>query len=154
MRLQSFIGHRRGDREYPKHQIVIPNNVIEQLGWNPREYLEPRVTKKGLLIYKAEPKQQNSKPDYEQFKEAITKALMTFPKGCPWEELRLKTGLPQKTPSPIWTKRMEDEKILTRIRDPNTPHIIWKLQGDYLVAAASTMNGWVSKIQDGARNRS
>jgi len=149
MRLQSSVGRRRGDKEYLKHQIVIPNNVIEQLGWNPREYLEPRVTKNGLFIYKVEPKQSNKKPDYEQFKEKITKALITFPKGCPWEELRLKTGLPQKTPSPIWTKRMEDEKIITRVRDPDTSNTIWKLQGEYLAAIASTMNGWVSKSRCG-----
>jgi hypothetical protein len=153
MRLQSSIGCRRGGKEYPKHQIVIPNNVIKQLGWNPREYLEPSITKKGLFIYKAEPKQHNRRPDYEQFKESIVDALMVFPNGCTWEELRLKTGLPQKTPSPIWTKRMEDEKILTRLRDPRMPNAIWKLQGEYLAAIASTMNGWVSKSQDGARHR-
>ncbi len=149
MRLQRSVGRHRGDKEYPKHQIVVPNKIIEQLGWNPREYLEPRVTKKGLLLYKAdEPKQQNSKLDYEQFKQSIVDTLMTFPNGCTWEELRLKAGLPQKTPSPIWTKRMEDEQILARLHDSSSGNIIWKLQEKYLMTIASTMNGWVPRNQD------
>jgi len=144
MQLQRIITRRSG-KEYNKHQITLPNDAVRQIEWNKGDSLEIRVTERGLLVYKVEPKQHTRRPDYEQFKEKITKALMTLPKGCPWEELRLKTGLPQRTPSPIWTKRMEDEKIITRFLDPYTSNTIWKLQEKYLATIASTMNGWVSE---------
>jgi hypothetical protein len=152
MQLQRIVTRRSG-KEYHKHQITIPNDAIRQLEWNKGDSLETRVTERGLLVYKVEPKQPNRRPDYDQFKESIIDALMVSPNGCTWKELRLKAGLPQRTPSPIWTKRMEDERIITRLRDPNTPNTIWKLQGEYLAAIASTMNGWVPKSQDRLNRR-
>jgi hypothetical protein len=152
MRLQRSVRHGKAGKEYIKYQAVFPKHIVERLGWNYVRYLEPRIRGGLLVLNKAEPKQSNKKPDYEQFKKSIVHALMVFPNGCTWEELRPKAGLPQKTPSPIWTKRMEDKQILARLHDPNSGNTIWKLQEKYLATIASTMNGWISKSQDGTRH--
>jgi bifunctional DNA-binding transcriptional regulator/antitoxin component of YhaV-PrlF toxin-antitoxin module len=151
MQLQRIPTHHSG-KEYHKHQITIPNDAIRQLEWDRGDSLETRVTERGLFVYRVEPKQQHKRTDYGQFKEAIISTLMASPTGCTWEELRLKAGLPQKTPSPIWTKRMEDEKILERIRDPATSQIIWKLPAQHDRASdKSKLNGWITETSRNAQ---
>jgi len=146
MKLQRSISRRLGGKEYAKHQIVVPNSTVEQLGWRHGDYLEVRVTPRGLLIYRAERRQRFERPSYQQFKEAVTDVLMTLPQGCTWSELRSKTGLNQLTPSPLWVKRMEGERSLERIRDPATSRVVWKIPEERLILASrSTLNGWTER---------
>lgn len=143
MRLQRSISRRIVDKEYVKHQIVLPNNAVEQVGWSQGDHLGVRVSRKGILLYKVDPEQQIKEPDYEEFKEAVTRTLSAIPKGCTWSELRLKADLEQRTPSSIWVTRMEGEGILKRVRDHVTSRTIWKLSQEQQVPPIpSTLNGW------------
>jgi bifunctional DNA-binding transcriptional regulator/antitoxin component of YhaV-PrlF toxin-antitoxin module len=130
MKLQRSVSRRVAGKEYVKHQIVIPNDTVMQLGWRPRDRLDAKITRKGFLIYQAEVKESPKKRDYETFKQAVVRALAAIPQGCFWSELRLKAGLDQPTPSPIYVKRMQDGGNLKRIQDPATARFIWKLPLD------------------------
>lgn len=132
---------------------MLPNNAIEQVGWTQGDYLDVRVTPKGMLIYKTDPKQKTKQLSYEEFKEAVTRTLSTIPKGCPWSELKLKADLKQRTPSPIWVRRMENERILERVRDHATFRVIWRLsQEQSAPSTLSTLNGWTEKRTGGDRH--
>jgi hypothetical protein len=125
-----------------KYQVVIPDHVMQQIGWSHGDDLEARINAKGLLVIKRQLEQPIEEPDYEQFKHAVTKALTALPNGCVWSELRLKAGLCQMTPSPIWVKRMEDEGCLERIRDSVTARLVWRLPKQVPIGGATTLNGW------------
>ena len=154
MKLQRSVSRRLAGKEYVKCQVVLPNDAIERLGWNHGDNLEWNVTPRGrLLIYKVDRKQETEEPRYEQFKESVIRALIPLPRGCTWSELRLRSGLSQRTPSPIWVRRMEDERILERIRDQATSHVIWKLSLEGPVPPTlSTMNGWTKKGREADGN--
>jgi len=146
MKLQRSISRRIGGREYVKHQVVIPNDVVMQVGWKSGDHIAGKITKSGLLLYRIEPPQISGKLDYEQFKAAITTALMSAPQGHYWSELRVKAGLEQATPSPIWVRRMEEENRLDRVRDSATSRVVWKLASESLTTAdLSTLNSWTEK---------
>jgi hypothetical protein len=118
---------------------------VQKLGWGQGDQLESRINARGLLLYKVERRNQIRATGYDSFREAITRVLITLPKGCTWSELRQKTDLPQLTPSPIWVRRMEDEKHLERIRDPKTSQVIWRLPRELPVVTDTTLNGWTKR---------
>ncbi len=43
MRLLGQVSRKYGDTEYKKHWIIIPNKVIEKLGWKIGDELEVEV---------------------------------------------------------------------------------------------------------------
>jgi antitoxin component of MazEF toxin-antitoxin module len=146
MEVQRSVSRRLGGKEYVKHQIVIPNNVIEQLGWSQGDHLETRISSKGLLIYRIQAPHRIREPQYEDFKEAVIEVLSALPNGCAWSELKQKAKLPQLTPSPMWVKKLEDDACLKRIRDPATSQIIWRLEERaFGVVDYKTLNGWMPK---------
>jgi len=147
MRLQRSVSRRLGSREYVKHQVVIPNNIIAQVRWSLGENIEARATAKGILLYKTDPKQLDEKLDYEQFKRTVVNALTTIPLGCSWSELRIKAGLKQKTPSPIWVKQLEEETGLKRLQGETTSRMIWRLPMQQL-GSLSVLNNWMRKPQE------
>ena len=146
MKLQRSISRRLGSKEYVKYQVIIPNNIVMQAEWNPGDYIEAKATKKGILLCKIEPPQESRRPDYEQFKAAIIHTLTLSPQGFPWSELRLKAGLSQLTPSPVWVRQMEDENTLERVREPTRSQVIWKLPEEHFrFRSRLTLNGWTEK---------
>lgn len=153
MRLQRCVSCRINGKEYFKYQVVPARADIDKLGWRPGEWLESKVTSRGLLIYPAEPPQQVRKTDYKEFKRGVTDVLRNLSDGCDWSTIRLRGNLPQCTPSPLWVKRMEDEEGLTRVRDPVTLKIIWRLpRKDFLPSSGSTLNGWTRRNQSDQRS--
>lgn len=135
--------HRLRGREYVKHQVVIPNTIMEQLGWVQGDQLEARISPKGLLLYKIALKPKARKLGYEEFKGAVLKVLSGLPKGCVWSELRQLASLRQRTPSPLWVKKLEDENVLIRIKDPATSQIVWSLSERVSSQIRGTLNGWI-----------
>jgi len=154
MRLQRSVSRRLTGKEYVKFQVVLPNVAVERLGWNHGDNLEWNVTPRGkLLIHKVDRKRETEEPRYEEFKESVIRALIPLPKGCTWSQVRLRAGLSQRTPSPLWVRRMEDEKILQRVRDRATSHTVWKLSLEGPAQSIlSTMNGWTKTCQGGDGN--
>ncbi|MCJ7457241.1 hypothetical protein MUP07_10965 [Candidatus Bathyarchaeota archaeon] len=144
MRLQRSVTRRVNGKEYIKFQLVIPNEFTSHLGWNGGDYIQGVITRRGFLLRKSEPKQQTKKPGYCQFKDAVISVLIRHPRGTVWTTIGLEGGLAQKTPSPIFVKRMEDEGILERHRDAATSQVIWKPSKGTL-ASASILNGWTEK---------
>lgn len=51
MRLQRHKTRKTADKEYSKYVIVIPNEHINELGWEEGQELEPQVQGKRLIIY-------------------------------------------------------------------------------------------------------
>jgi bifunctional DNA-binding transcriptional regulator/antitoxin component of YhaV-PrlF toxin-antitoxin module len=141
MMLQKSVSRRVNGREYIKFQLVIPNQFTSPLGWNGGDYIQGVITRRGLLLRKAEPKQQAKKPSYCQFRDAVVSVLIRHPGGTVWTTIGLEGGLVQKTPSPIYVKRMEHEGMLERHRDAATSQVIWKPSKGILVSA-SILNGW------------
>jgi len=50
LKLQSQVSRRVEKKEYRKFWIVIPNEVVERLGWESGEELEPEVKGQTLII--------------------------------------------------------------------------------------------------------
>lgn len=53
MKLQKQLSRRYGGKDYAKWLVVIPPNVVDKLGWNEGEDLEPRVEGHGLHLKRA-----------------------------------------------------------------------------------------------------
>jgi bifunctional DNA-binding transcriptional regulator/antitoxin component of YhaV-PrlF toxin-antitoxin module len=144
LQVQRSVSRRSTGKEYVKHQVVIPNDIMAQLGWSPGDQLEARIQSKVLLLHKVTPEPKLGKPDYEEFKGAVTKVLRAMPKGTVWSQIRQLACLNQRTPSPLWVKKLEDEDILIRVKDQATSQIIWSLSETVSSRLRGTLNGWVS----------
>jgi bifunctional DNA-binding transcriptional regulator/antitoxin component of YhaV-PrlF toxin-antitoxin module len=145
LKIQKSVSHTRGNREYVKHQIVIPNRIIDQLEWSQGDCIEATIRSKGLLLRKIRQESKLEELDYEQFKEAVLKVLQSLPEGCAWSKLRQLATLYQKTPSPLWVKKLEDENILLRTKDQTTSQLIWSLREPTQIH--QSLNGWITKDQ-------
>jgi bifunctional DNA-binding transcriptional regulator/antitoxin component of YhaV-PrlF toxin-antitoxin module len=50
LKLQSQVSRQVAEKEYHKFWVVIPNNIIERLGWKAGEELEPEVKGRTLVL--------------------------------------------------------------------------------------------------------
>lgn len=148
MRLQRSVSRRTGGKEYVKHQVVIPDRIVRQTGWCPGDHIEARITKKGILLYRAQSPQKEERFNYDHVKEKVIKILTATPEGFCWSELRAKAGLQQATPSPILVRQLEEEIGLKRVLDKTTSRVIWKLPIERLESSASTLNGWTQNPEE------
>ena len=64
--------------------------------------------------------------DYELFKKKVYGKLRSYKNGLTWTEIREKTGLPQKVPYNAWTKRLEKEINLQRVKDARG--VVWLIR--------------------------
>lgn len=143
MKVQKSVSRALPSKEYIKHQVVIPNAIMEQLGWAHGDQLEARISPKGLLLYKVARKPVTRKLDYEEFKQIVIKTLSLSPNGYGWSELKQLAGLDQTTPSPVWVKRLEDDNILIRSLNPKTSQMIWSLRDHVFGQIHGKLNGWI-----------
>jgi antitoxin component of MazEF toxin-antitoxin module len=127
--LQTRISRRVGDKTYTKSELVIPQEYVNQLGWTQNQNVEfkPYGTGKLLLVPTAQ-KTNRTKPTFEAFATAVTKALRETLGGLTWFEIRRKAGLEQRTPNPMWVYRLEKECGVRRIRNGKNLQTVWKLQ--------------------------
>ena len=63
---------------------------------------------------------------YVEFKEAIDRELKGKPTGLTWRELQQRLDLPYDRPCPTWTKRLESDIRLSRIKLQG-PALIWRV---------------------------
>lgn len=111
-------------QEYVKYQIVIPLASIALLGWDKGDRLQGRISSTGFTIQKLRGRAVTGRGHpifpYEQFKDAVVHVLRESAKsgkeGLTWSEIQARTGLPMRTPSPIWTRRLEVEKAVRRVK--------------------------------------
>lgn len=52
MRLLGHVSRKYKDIEYRKHWIIVPNKVVERLGWKIGDELELEIKSKKLMIEK------------------------------------------------------------------------------------------------------
>ena len=63
---------------------------------------------------------------YVEFKATIQRDLQAHPDGLTWKELRERNCLPYDRPCPTWTKCLEEEIGLKRIRQPGKGNaLVW-----------------------------
>ncbi|MCA9249203.1 MAG: hypothetical protein KDA42_18905 [Planctomycetales bacterium] len=70
---------------------------------------------------------------YQEYRDRIERALRRQPAGMTWSELRETLDLPYERPCPNWTKRLEAEIGLARVRGAGRA-LVWK-------CAAAARNG-------------
>ena len=63
---------------------------------------------------------------YTEYRDAIAKSLRKHPRGLSWAQLKAQLALPQRTPCPEWTKRLESDIGLRRVKGP-TRAFLWTL---------------------------
>lgn len=67
---------------------------------------------------------------YTEFRESIQSFLRKNPSGVTWMELRDALKLPYDRACPGWTKRLEQEIGLVRVKGAGRA-LIWKIKGPY-----------------------
>lgn len=66
---------------------------------------------------------------YIEFKEQIKKFLKENPSGFTWKELRNRLNLPYEQPCPEWTRKLENEIGLSRIKGSGRA-LLWKIKAE------------------------
>ncbi len=66
---------------------------------------------------------------YTEFRDAIKDALNRSKSGMTWAELRDQLNLPYDRPCPEWTRRLEEELGLNRVKGTSGGRdLVWILQ--------------------------
>lgn len=100
--------------------------------WLPRDNgrdvsVEPRVCPKCKSAYWNRPRQMKSMMNYEDFRDAIQKALNDALGALTWTEVRTNAKLPQAFPNNQWVHRLENDIGLDRSKDKHGV-IHWQLR--------------------------
>lgn len=123
--------YQYGDKPRYKYLISIPEETIEQLGWQAGSELNAVPKDNKIIIefiskpLKKSRKNPEPKMTYEEFKNKIS-ILLTNHDGLTWTEIRNKLDLPQVVPNNKWVRQMENDIGLLRLRDPKG--IVWKVK--------------------------
>ncbi|HCD34731.1 MAG TPA: hypothetical protein DER01_20145 [Phycisphaerales bacterium] len=64
---------------------------------------------------------------YTEYRDAIADALKHENSGLTWKQLRDQLDLPYNRPCPEWTRRLEQEIKLTRVKGSSRA-LIWMLE--------------------------
>lgn len=65
---------------------------------------------------------------YVQFKDAIRAELQRHPQGLTWVELQQRLRLPYDRPCRTWTRKLEDEIGLSRMKGSGRA-FLWRVSG-------------------------
>ena len=50
MKIQKNLAYKYKQKNHYKHVVIIPNNLMDQLGWSPDSELEPKVEGNNLIL--------------------------------------------------------------------------------------------------------
>ncbi len=64
---------------------------------------------------------------YAEFRDAIGRALHQQPDGLTWMQLKQRLHLPYERPCPTWTRRLEDEIGLMRVKGAGRAYV-WRVR--------------------------
>ncbi len=64
---------------------------------------------------------------YMEFKEEIERYLQQHPAGAVWLELKDQLKFTYKIPCPEWTRRLENEIDLERVKGPGRA-LVWRIK--------------------------
>lgn len=130
MKLQKTFAYQYGDKARYKYLITIPEEIIEQVGWDAGSELRAEAKNNKIILefiskpQKKTKKESEPKMTYDEFKEKI-KDTISEGGSLTWSEIREKTKLPQIVPNNKWVKKLENDIGLLRVRDPKG--IVWKI---------------------------
>ncbi|MHB8602019.1 MAG: hypothetical protein ACYC6W_09690 [Nitrosotalea sp.] len=132
MKLQKAFSYKYGGTSRFKYLINIPEEVIDQLGWESGSELSTKIVDdKHLLIeFISEPsdlpkKITEPKMSYEEFRDKIKKVLEYSDKGMTWTELRNRLKLDQVVPNNKWVRELEKDIGLMRLKEMRG--IVWRI---------------------------
>src|SRR5438445_7112162 len=126
MRLQKQTAYTldKGGVQY-KYSIIIPEQIIQELGWREGSELRALVNRKSLVIrFQSGPEEERAMPAtpkmaYEQFRDKIRHALQYKDNGMTWTQVRRFLSLDQVVPNNKWVRRLERDIGLERIKGPD-----------------------------------
>lgn len=130
MKLQKTFAYQYADKPRYKYLITIPEETIQQLGWEAGSELNADVKNEKLVVEfvskpsKKPKKEPEPKMTYGEFRDKI-KDTISKHGSLTWSEIREKTKLPQVVPNNKWVRQLESDIGLLRIRDPKG--IVWKI---------------------------
>jgi len=129
MKLQRHFAYTYKGKRYYKNVLVIPDNTVNELGWNIGDEIEFTV-ESGTLLLQATPTPMSraiavAKDPYEDFRDEIKKVLEREPHGLTWSQIKKVLQLSQRTPYHKWVKKME--KDIGLLRERKESKTIWRL---------------------------
>lgn len=119
MKLQQHYAYKYKDRVNYKYVIVVPNDIIEKLGWSVGQELKMEVDGKKLVV------KLFGRMSYTDFRNHIENILRENPNGLTWNSIREKIGFYQKVPNNKWVANLEKDIGLIRKKMGNKT--VWKL---------------------------
>lgn len=131
MKLQKIFAYRYGDKPRYKYLINLPEELINEIGWEAGSELDASIKNGKIMIdFVAKPskntkKNPEPKMSYEEFRDKI-KQLLTYHDGLTWTQIREELDLPQIVPNNKWVRKMESEIGLIRLKDPKG--VLWKIR--------------------------
>jgi bifunctional DNA-binding transcriptional regulator/antitoxin component of YhaV-PrlF toxin-antitoxin module len=130
MKLQKQKAYKYKDKIHYKYTIVIPDSVVEGLGWKESQELECNAEKSSLKIFSKDKvilrKSKKQVPNYADFQKSVESVLKRFPEGLIWSEIKKKMNFPQSRPNNRWVRQLEEDIGLTRVK--TSKHTIWKIE--------------------------
>ena len=130
MKLQRHFAYTYKDKRHYKNVLTIPDNIINELGWNIGDEIE--MTAKGdALLLQATPTPMSrpiavAKDPYEDLRDEIKKILESRPQGLTWTQIKKRLQLSQRAPYHKWVRRMERDIGL--VREKKGSKTIWRLE--------------------------
>ncbi len=81
MKLQRIETSRLG-KTYVKYQVVIPNNIVEQAGWLPKDEVEFELDKRRIIMaVHNSPDMKSARISYDDICNEVTRVLVQCRKG-------------------------------------------------------------------------
>ena len=130
MKLQRHFAYTYKGRKHYKNVLTIPDNIVNELGWNIGDEIE-MISKGNTLHLQATPTRMSrpiavAKDPYEDLRDEIEKILEPRAQGLSWTQIREILQLSQKAPYHKWAKRME--KDIGLVREKKGSKTIWRLE--------------------------
>ena len=153
MKLQKQKAYKVKDKDYFKFTINLPQEKIEQVGWNEGIELTTEIKGNSLLIKpldKDSIKKSSEQILYEQFKNSIKSILERYPiNGLSWTEIKDKLNYPQKVPNNKWVKNLEKDIGLIRIQRGKDK--MWRLENDTIYTTGYeglSIENFIKRLKD------
>ncbi|MDH5788781.1 MAG: hypothetical protein OEZ40_10875, partial [Candidatus Bathyarchaeota archaeon] len=112
-----------------KWVITLPSKIVNEVEWQEGDTLALGVNVDVLTVWRQpNPKKEQTKLPYEEFRDKIAKLLESENQGLTWTQIKQKLGFKQKVPNNLWVKLMEQDIGLVRELNTKKGRTIWRLK--------------------------
>lgn len=133
MKLQKQRAYRLSDDRWQyKYVVTLPEDLIDELGWQAGSELEASRKDKSILVdfvsdpIKPEERIVATKMPYEEFRDKIRRTLQYNDKGMTWTRIRSSLKLDQVVPNNKWVRRLEKDIGLMRLKGRDGV-VVWRV---------------------------